>query len=522
MEDGTWFRFSHEATGDTLRAILTDDYALKAEEPVVTDVAYFDTFDWRLFNSNLILGRTGDEWVLRRLPAAAVLERQDAGATPDFAREFPPGPLQRCIAPVAGARRLLLAGEATYETAPYRVLNLDEKTVAWLFVTQVWADPCTAGAAPSVVDFLVELRPVRGYGGHFRRLARQFTQAGFTAGEWQETFERIAAAAGRLPGNYAATPGVVLEPDMRADEAAQTILRRTLAIMRANEEGIKADWDAEFLHDYRTAVRRTRSVLSQIPAVFPPDITQHYREAFALLGQKTNRLRDLDVYLLAEPEYRAVFPPDMRDHMTPFFDYLREQREEAARDVRDYLSSPAYTAGMTAWEAFLQEHVPIEPAASNAALPIDVLARQRIARQYRRVIKDGNRILDSDEDELVHQLRIDCKKLRYLLEFFTSLFPRKQLNRLVKQLKILQDKLGEFNDVAVQQAYLLHTAETFPVVTSQDRLVLVALGFLVESLGARARGMKPDIVRAFGEFSAGPNRALVRRLLSSGEEETHA
>ena len=53
----------------------------------------------------------------------------------------------------------------------------------------------------------------------------------------------------------------------------KAILRHTLAVMRANEEGIKADWDTEFLHDYRTAVRRTRSALSQIPGIFPPEIT---------------------------------------------------------------------------------------------------------------------------------------------------------------------------------------------------------------------------------------------------------
>ncbi len=87
--------------------------------------------------------------------------------------------------------------------------------------------------------------------------------------------------------------------------------------MRANEEGIKADSDMEFLHDYRTAVRRTRSALSQIPDVFPPETTERYKEAFGLLGEQSNRLRDLDVYLLSEPEYRAMFPEAMRDHIAP-------------------------------------------------------------------------------------------------------------------------------------------------------------------------------------------------------------
>ena len=76
----------------------------------------------------------------------------------------------------------------------------------------------------------------------------------------------------------------------------------------------------EFLHDYRTAVRRTWSALSQIPDVFPPRTTERYKEAFALLGEQTNQLRDLDVYLLSEPEYRAMFPEAMRDYISPVFD----------------------------------------------------------------------------------------------------------------------------------------------------------------------------------------------------------
>lgn len=66
--------------------------------------------------------------------------------------------------------------------------------------------------------------------------------------------------------------------------------------------------------------------------------------------------------------------------------------------------------------------------------------------------------------------------------------------------------------------YLLQTSAVLPVATAADRLALVAIGSLVENLGTRARDMKPDIVRAFGDFSAAPNRALVRRLLSSNQE----
>ena len=78
--------------------------------------------------------------------------------------------------------------------------------------------------------------------------------------------------------------------------------------MRQNEAGIRADWDTEFLHDFRVAIRRTRSALSQIKGVLPVDAVEHFKDAFRELGRSTNRLRDLDVYLLEEETYRAMLP----------------------------------------------------------------------------------------------------------------------------------------------------------------------------------------------------------------------
>ncbi len=62
--------------------------------------------------------------------------------------------------------------------------------------------------------------------------------------------------------------------------------------------------------------------------------------------------------------------------------------------------------------------------------------------------------MQDTEDEVVHQLRINCKKLRYLMEFFAPLFPENEIKTLIKALKLLQDNLGNFNDYSVQQIFL--------------------------------------------------------------------
>jgi CHAD domain-containing protein len=501
-----------------LASIVADDYVLKAENPVEAEVTFYDTFDWRLFNKSMVLCQSGNKLVVQRLPTGSILESLASGSPSSFVWELGDSPLKRSIESVVGDRRLFRVGEAYVRTAPYRVLNVDGKTVARLLGVEVRAG---LGAKAALLDAHIALQAVRGYPGHFQQLAAKFGQAGLIASGWQETFRRIVAAEGiaaqRQPGYYSAKPDYQLEPGARADEAAKTILRQTLAVMRANEAGIKADWDTEFLHDFRTAVRRTRSALSQIPGVFGPEITARFKEAFGLLGESSNRLRDLDVYLLSESDYRALLPDAMREDIAPLFDYLREQRGQALQETIDELNSARYAAMMDEWDAFLHEPVPDAPSAPNANVPIDDVARRQISKRYRQVIKDGNQIRIQTQDEDLHRLRIDCKKLRYLIEFFASLFPQKEIGTLVGQLKLLQDDLGVYNDLSVQQAYLMQISDVLPASDARGRRGLVAIGFLVEKLAAQHQAMRPELAKAFEEFAAPRNRELYRRLFRNDE-----
>ena len=85
--------------------------------------------------------------------------------------------------------------------------------------------------------------------------------------------------------------------------------------MQRNEPGVRADIDSEFLHDYRVAVRRTRSALSQIKDVLPEDKVEHFKTEFGWLGQMTGPTRDLDVYLLQFEHLRNQLPEYMRDRL---------------------------------------------------------------------------------------------------------------------------------------------------------------------------------------------------------------
>ena len=89
-----------------------------------------------------------------------------------------------------------------------------------------------------------------------------------------------------------------MRPDQAADFAVADALLGYLAEMDATVDGIVDDIDTEYLHDFRVAVRRTRSVLKMLGDVLPPGLAERVAPEFRWLGDITTPTRDLDVYLL--------------------------------------------------------------------------------------------------------------------------------------------------------------------------------------------------------------------------------
>jgi CHAD domain-containing protein len=225
-------------------------------------------------------------------------------------------------------------------------------------------------------------------------------------------------------------------------------------------------------------------------------------------------LRDLDVCLLEEESYRAKVAPALRKDIEPLFGYLREKRSEAFRKVIEGLKSKEYTEILMDWETFLNAPSEDSPTATNAKVFAITLARKRILKKYKSVVEAGNRISEGTDDRLLHVLRIHCKKLRYLMEFFASLFHPESVNTLIDQLKRLQDNLGDFNDLRVQEAYLLNVAEQLSVDRGRPERTFLAIGSLVGALAGDRKAVRNAFAQSFAEFSARANRELFERLFA--------
>jgi CHAD domain-containing protein len=104
--------------------------------------------------------------------------------------------------------------------------------------------------------------------------------------------------------------------------------------------------------------------------------------------------------------------------------------------------------------------------------PFALAAARVIEVRAAEVFEHSAGVLDLDDVEPVHDMRVATRRLRAALEIFEPCFPRKRHRKALKRVKVLADALGERRDLDVEIALL----EGFAVdVAAKDREALTAL-----------------------------------------------
>lgn len=513
------FVLDSEGHGCRILETLAGRFATRAEGRPPYRETLLDTFDGRLFRRGLSLSvvAVGRGWRLSLTGRdGSPLRRVLVDSIPAFAEDLPPGPLR---APVAGAiemRRLLPLVEAERREQWLSVVDPAEKTVARVALDHgrvARAD----GSDPRPIPPRLRVLPVTGYDEAFGELVGFLGQSGLDADDAARVGHTFRAA-GLDPTAYSSKIRVDLDPEMRSDEAVREILRSLLRTIRANEDGTRRDLDSEFLHDLRVAVRRTRSCVGQVKRVFPEEPLRRFRREFEWLGKVTGPTRDLDVHILAIVEYLAELAPETAAALAPLSDFLRRSQKEAQKKLARALESRRYRDLIAGWQAFLDD--PAQPAEepANASRPILAVASQRIRRGYERMQRTRDR-WDGISDEPLHRLRIEGKKLRYLLEFFRSLYAADALRVPLSTLKRLQDNLGSINDFRVQQQTLRQSAERMLEERACGSETVLAMGRLSERLARKREQELTRFAELFAAFTAVPCRRAVEHMVEPSRSE---
>jgi len=191
-----------------------------------------------------------------------------------------------------------------------------------------------------------------------------------------------------------------------------------------------------------------------------------------------------------------------------FFKLLNHMRVKEFSAFKRKLNGKKYKNIISTWSRFLDSD---ETGGLLSDVPVIELADKVISKRYNSILKSGMKIDDNSPDELLHQLRIEFKKLRYLIEFFKSLFLPELTDRILKRMKHLQDVLGVYNDLSVQQAFLKNTTQAI----SDDREINLAIGALIGHLNKNQKRIRGDFKSAFKEFSSGSVQKLMKDMINS-------
>lgn len=495
----TLFFHTTQLTKKTLGKILAPEYKLTYHREEEKAATLLETFDGELSQKGFLLLESSESLLLINCHTGKFLEQQGTlcqKCLPILKK----GPVSDALSTISPIRAFLPIATPYYQVGMFALLDDEEKTVARLQVLTIQSEK-------QQIQLLLT-KSIRGYTKAYSKLIESLTTLGCHTAQKNDIFSYLA-----LPQiTYRAKPEILLEAHTPIKESTAKIISTFIDVARQNEAGITDDYDTEFLHDYRVSLRKVRSVISLFKGVYSEATTLLLKEEFAEIMQCTGRLRDLDVYLLDKDNYFALVPSSTHEGLNILFECFEKERATQHQEVCANLASKTYKKRIKKLhKSFTQQSLELGPKSDSASLPF---ACKLILKRYNKVCAIARSIDASTADEIVHELRIQCKKLRYLMEFFTPLFPKKHIKGLIKELKVLQDNLGRFNDYSVQQLSLATFLSDNVIKGSRGLKVAEAIGALTAMLNVRQQKERNLVMDNFSRFDSETTRQLFSQTFS--------
>jgi inorganic triphosphatase YgiF len=241
-----------------------------------------------------------------------------------------------------------------------------------------------------------------------------------------------------------------IAPAMKVDEAFRAIASAALVHLQANEPGMIAGRDPEYLHQMRVALRRLRSAFRVFAPVLPQASSAALVADLRWLARALGPARDWNVFM------GETLPPVVKAFaghagLEEFAGRCTRAELDATRKARRAVASVRYQRMLLrlgAWLARQAWREGAEPAAlERLDAAVGEFATSVLEKRYAAVRKRGRR-LERQSAAQLHRLRIAIKKLRYATDFFGALFPPAEVRRTLARLGRLQDILGAMNDAA--------------------------------------------------------------------------
>lgn len=233
-------------------------------------------------------------------------------------------------------------------------------------------------------------------------------------------------------------------------EAVRVVLARQYTVMRANEAGCRQGQDDAAIHDMRVAIRRLRVAFHLFGRYYRRSAIRPLEQELRRAGRMLGAVRDLDVMNRDALVYLAAGDKTQQARLAPLLEYWHGQRQKAQRQLVAYLDGEDFRTLLDELKAFVatpeagltgKVQPPGEPYQVRHVLVSLVWTRYDAVRAY-------DTALAGAPPAVWHALRIECKYLRYTLEFFQEVLGE-DAPHLIAQVISVQDYLGDLQDADV-------------------------------------------------------------------------
>lgn len=240
----------------------------------------------------------------------------------------------------------------------------------------------------------------------------------------------------------------ILATDHVAD-AGRKIFWQQLRRMKGHETGSRTGEDIESVHRMRVAVRRMRSLLRLVEDYYQGKTVATAEKRLRQIARSLGAIRDLDVLILDLQHFSATLSPEDQQPAKALISRLDRRRAKRRKRLNAFLDSQSYQRSLRQLEGFAKKKGkreqglkrPHEPHELRHLLP--TLLHQRLAS-----VRAYDTVLPASDDKQLHALRVECKRLRYAVEFFAPALGS-SVESFLASVKSMQDTLGRLNDIAV-------------------------------------------------------------------------
>ncbi len=468
---------------------LAPGYALEDAGEVQIVDEYFDTADFRLLRAGYGLRiRTGEGKRLVTLKSRRIADT--AGIYRRMELEEPLAPEAK-VAPISGwpeavmqtllpllngetqleplcrleqtryKRRILAARRSTPNRRSSKQTYIAELSFDDVQVRQTEEEPLLAQYAELEIELVRGLEETELH-AIVAALQSQVKMEPSPVSKLEHALGVIGRHPAAAPANWQG-----LQSAMHMGEACRLIWREQLTQMLLNEAGVRFSDNPGYVHDMRVAIRRARAAAKLYGDYFRPKAIRRYLRRLRHTARLLGAVRDLDVAIDKLERFSSAKSSAKGDNLAAALAAWRERRAAVHAELTRWLDSHAYARFIAGFAVFCRNSGDgirsYTPKPDEAPTPHQVrhVAPSMILTHFEKV-RSFETLFEGEAGPpvaVLHLLRIECKYLRYNLEFVESLLGP-EATGLLGDLRKLQEDLGDLNDAAVSKQLLTEAQAT--------------------------------------------------------------